>query len=551
MKFSVDMKPAIKKKQAPQKPASNNKLLIWIILGVALLFTLVFRLRMLNLPLERDEGEYAYIASLILDGDSPFSAYNYKIPGVSFIYSFFMIFFGQGIAGVKAGLMVICLLNVWLFYKAFSRFIPSLAAAIGALFFSVMMSDFSVLGNAAHATHYVNLFSLLALYFAGKWITKPAPLLFLAGGAMAGLTFCMKQPAGLLIPFFGLLVFVPYLKGFLKQWKKVLLSSLLFVAGVALPLGLLALVVTLYNDWERFINWTFIYPSQYASLLSFEQGVGVFKMMFPMIVGAFTAWWIAALAGFIFFAREKSISSTTRWILGGFALFTFLTVVPGYYFRNHYFIVFLPVVAAFAGYSIFWVREKLSKMMGNLGGILGLAVLFLVFLFPVQSRSKLYFSMRPEKISREIYRGNPFADSKQVADFIKRQAKDNDQLAVFGSEAQMYYYSGLKAATGYMFTYEMVKKQPFAEKMQLEMIHEIEASKPRFYIFSNVNTSWLVEPGSPDTIFKWMDASIVENYLPIGVVDILDTRSVFIQDSTVLTYKPQSKNVMWIFKRKN
>ncbi len=88
-----------------------------------------------------------------------------------------------------------------------------------------------------------------------------------------------------------------------------------------------------------------------------------------------------------------------------------------------------------------------------------------------------------------------------------------------------------------------------AQKMQLEMINEIDSAKPAIYVYSNVNTSWLVEPGSPDTIFKWMDESIRKNYTPIGVVDILDNKSIFVRDTAVFTYKPVSKNVVWIFKR--
>ena len=537
------------KKTEPVKKEVSYKILTWVILGAALLFTVIFRLKMINLPLERDEGEFAYIATLILDGESPFSAYNYKIPGVSFLYSFFMIFFGKGIAGVKAGLMVVSLLNVFLFYKVFSKYINALTGAAGALFFSVMISDFGVLGNSAHATHFVNLFVLLAFWFAVLWFDKPKLLYFFAGGAMCSLAFCMKQPAAVMFPFFGLLVLHSFRKGFVKQLKKVAIAVAAFIAGAAVPLLILALVVSIYNDWERFINWTFVYPRLYASMLTFGDGVEVFKMIFPMVVGAFTAWWLASVFGLVVLWRNKDLPKDKKQIVTAFAIFTFLTVVPGYYFRNHYFIVFLPAVALFAGYSISWLYNLSVKMMGKAGVAVATIVLVLAFLFPVQQRSKLYFSTRVDKVSREIYMGNPFADSKNIAEFIKQNTKEGDKMAVFGSEAQLYYYTGLRSATGYMFTYEMVKKMPHAEKMQLEMINEIDSVKPAIYVFSNVNTSWLVEPGSPDTIFKWMDESIRKDYMPIGVVDLIDNKSVFVKDTAVYTYKPVSRNVVWIFKR--
>ena len=39
---------------------------IWIALGAILLLSSAVRVRMLDVPLDRDEGEYAYVAQLIL-----------------------------------------------------------------------------------------------------------------------------------------------------------------------------------------------------------------------------------------------------------------------------------------------------------------------------------------------------------------------------------------------------------------------------------------------------------------------------------------------------
>jgi hypothetical protein len=49
-----------------------------IVAAVALL-----RWGLLDVPLERDEGEYAYTAQLLLEGISPYAqAYNMKLPGI-------------------------------------------------------------------------------------------------------------------------------------------------------------------------------------------------------------------------------------------------------------------------------------------------------------------------------------------------------------------------------------------------------------------------------------------------------------------------------------
>src|ERR1041385_8439812 len=53
-----------------------------------MLFLLIVRLRVASVPLERDEGEYAYSGQLILEGIPPYQlAYNMKFPGTYYAYS--------------------------------------------------------------------------------------------------------------------------------------------------------------------------------------------------------------------------------------------------------------------------------------------------------------------------------------------------------------------------------------------------------------------------------------------------------------------------------
>ena len=58
------------------------------------------RVRLLEMPLERDEGEYAYAGQLLLQGIPPYElAYNMKLPGTYFAYAAGMAVFGQTIGG--------------------------------------------------------------------------------------------------------------------------------------------------------------------------------------------------------------------------------------------------------------------------------------------------------------------------------------------------------------------------------------------------------------------------------------------------------------------
>ena len=69
------------------------------LLGLAVVFfgiVLWVRLRLLGLPLERDEGEYAYMAQQLLQGIMPYTeSQSIKFPGIYFVYAGILTFFGE------------------------------------------------------------------------------------------------------------------------------------------------------------------------------------------------------------------------------------------------------------------------------------------------------------------------------------------------------------------------------------------------------------------------------------------------------------------------
>src|SRR6202020_3665584 len=88
---------------------------LWPWLGVLIVLVLVnfIRYRLVDMPLERDEGEYAYAGQLITQGIPPYQlACNMKWPGTYFAYALGMLQFGQTAAGVHSTLMVVNSLTI-------------------------------------------------------------------------------------------------------------------------------------------------------------------------------------------------------------------------------------------------------------------------------------------------------------------------------------------------------------------------------------------------------------------------------------------------------
>src|ERR1700734_3533472 len=93
---------------APPAPSTVWRLTPWAIVLLAMVFASVVRIRLLEVPLERDEGEYAYAGQLLLQGIPPYqAAFNMKFPGVYGAYALIMGAFGQTIGGIHVGFLLL------------------------------------------------------------------------------------------------------------------------------------------------------------------------------------------------------------------------------------------------------------------------------------------------------------------------------------------------------------------------------------------------------------------------------------------------------------
>ena len=88
----------------------------WILI-VIIVITSVIRFRLLTVPLERDEGEYAYAGQLMLQCIPPYEkAYNMKMPGIYAAYAGIMGLFGQTVSGIHLGLLVVNIFTIILVF---------------------------------------------------------------------------------------------------------------------------------------------------------------------------------------------------------------------------------------------------------------------------------------------------------------------------------------------------------------------------------------------------------------------------------------------------
>ena len=130
----------------------------WALATIVFTLVVAIRIRLLGIPLERDEGEYAYAGQLILQGIPPYQlAYNMKFPGTYAAYALIMSVFGQTAVGIHLGLLVVNAATVVLIFFLGRRLMNPIAGLAAAMSYAVLSVSPSVLGFAGHATHFVLL----------------------------------------------------------------------------------------------------------------------------------------------------------------------------------------------------------------------------------------------------------------------------------------------------------------------------------------------------------------------------------------------------------
>src|ERR1700682_5667239 len=121
----------------------------WIAVLLVLLAAGAIRWRLLETPLERDEGEYAYAGQLMLQGIPPYQlAYNMKFPGTYAAYALIMSIFGQSATGVHLGLLVVNAATIALVFLLGRRLLNSTAGIAAAASYAILSVSRSVLGAA-------------------------------------------------------------------------------------------------------------------------------------------------------------------------------------------------------------------------------------------------------------------------------------------------------------------------------------------------------------------------------------------------------------------
>ncbi len=504
---------------------------LWLGLALVLLGTAALRWRLLGVPLERDEGEYAYAGQLLLSGHAPFDgAYNMKLPGIYALYAVVMAVFGQTDVGIHLGLLLASLVTSVLVFRLGARLFDPWSGLAAAALYGLLALSSRVQGMFANSEHFVVPFALggvLVLLGALGDSPSSAPgrgrRLFL-GGCLLGAAFLVKQHALAFLPLGAALV-----AGLGRGARRERLGALaLYAAGVLLPYALTVLVCLVAGTFDEFWLWTFTFARDYVGLVDAEQGLRNLATNGGALVRS--AWGASALAlvGLAALVRGHE-PRRARWSAAGFVLASAAATTPGLYFRPHYFVLLLPAAALLAGRGAMfvaglarlaptsraWLRPALALglTLGALGEI-------------VTKQRGFLFRYAPDQIARALYGPSPFPEARVIGQWIRQNTAPDARVAALCSEPQMYFYARRRASTGFLYLYALMETSALARRLQRDLIAEFEAHPPEILITTPSRDSFADYPGTWPALrrahpefFAWIERTLA-GYELVGVADV-------------------------------
>jgi hypothetical protein len=469
-------------------PAGLTALPWWLALGIIATVYVLLRINAIGIPLDRDEGVFAYAGQRILEGELPFrDVVDHKPPGVFYLYALALLLVPPTPEGVHRFLHAynfLTLLAVWFLMK---RLFPSRWAPFcGAFCFAIFSASPAIQGFTASAEMLMLLPIVISLLLTVVAATQPSKWLLLASGA-AGAVACWIKPTAVA----SIAFVVVYLA--VSAWrtnsagspsKGALLRVFWWCAGGAIVTGAVAAYFAAAGIFPAFVYWSFTHSLAYANQVTVSETISRWiKAMGTIARGDFAIGSLGLLTAFWYLRRRRDES---LFVLG-FLLFSLAGTVPGFAYP-HYFAQAAPAVAIASGWALAIFFRLSSAWFRPLTAAAAAVALVLI---PVWVHADYFLERSPDLISRRIFGSNPFPESAELSEYLASRTSAQDRIFIFGSEPQILIQAKRKSATPFVIIYPLMSEYPRYLEFQERVWQDVVKSSPAYILVVNIPTSTL------------------------------------------------------------
>ena len=421
---------------------------------LALVLTAAMRVPSLDLPLDRDEGEYATLAQQWPHGALPYrDLLEQKPPLVPLLYRAALGAGADVVGSVRRMAMVWQLATAACLFLLMRALAGDGAAFAATALWAVASSGTRIQGLTANTEAFVTLPVAAAMLLLARRDRSPdvaaaaprpvarATVAALLAGVLVGVASLAKQPAILALAplqFLG--------PGGLRERIRTLLAT---VVGAALPwLGVLA-YFTGRGAGGSAVFCLLSYNLAYAGLGAAgwaDRAVGMTRMVLPE---QGTLWALAALGAL----RARTSRSAVPLLVWAAAAVGFVAGSGRFY--PHYFVVTVAPLACLAG---LWLGE--SPNSTRTPAVLRFAACFLAVIAVSRTSWGAWTAASPEERSVRIFGIPNFALAGEVAATVESVDPAGRTLWIWGAEPELYALTRRRPANRFLFHYPFTGDAP-------------------------------------------------------------------------------------------
>ncbi|MBN1621086.1 MAG: glycosyltransferase family 39 protein [Endomicrobiales bacterium] len=473
----------------------------------------------IKMPLERDEGEYAYIAKVIEHGGVPYrDAFNQKPPAVFYTYLFIFKVFGEKPENIHLAVYFYNLISIFLLFKLTSLLYGKKTAFLAGFIYAFISSERRLLAQAANTEIFMLAPMIASWLFIVVDDMKNKPGFVFAAGIFSGLAVLFKQVA--FTNFLGILIFLFYVAGIKKiSIKSMLLKVLLLICGFLIPLSLVIIYFVKNNALNDLFYQVIKHNMEYSDILreihSAKDILTHFFMTFRFLLESQLMWWITSFIAIYYTLISKRHQEKIFVI---WFVMSFIGLSAGWRFTLHYFLQVVPAISVLSAAGIMSILSVISKIKQKTISIPAKAVFILLIAAIPLRANKHYYSLSPGQLTYMIYSDSPFREAVVISDYINKNSGKQDKIFILGSEPEIYFYSGRRSASRYIFTYPLTFPYSDVLEKQKYVIGEIKNEKPLFILYVRYANSLSFTEGTPGYLIENFNKILLSDYKLEGLV---------------------------------
>lgn len=416
--------------------------------------------------LDVDETQFAGFAHVLMDGGFPYrESLDTKPLGIYLFYWIVFELFGRG------NMFAIHFLTALLWFadavflsKIFASFKREDVGRLAALLLIIFSTTFIPKYLATSINSVLVFFLILSVYFMGRAEMSGKRFYDGMAGMVLGLGLLFKYTAGIQWVMFVFWSLVPpslceLRRASAGRWFKVrefVARNIVFGICFILPFCLHGLVLYRLGVWPDFVQWSLLGSGSYIShgvaTISFWKSLVV---RFGGYVLATVFLWLLAVRAF----NKNVLKDKLNLLLAFWFVLSLVPVCMGGRFYPHYFLHLLPALCALAavGFYQWWnCRTVAPSHYRTVTKSPSRTVVFL-FLIP----TLVFWILRLDhRTYLEYFPDDQIYEQQAVGERLKEISDPDDSLFVWGFATGIYFHSGLRPASRFLWTDVLTGRTP-------------------------------------------------------------------------------------------